>query len=330
MNFFKKIGLDNFVLAIVGMVVLAYYFPQLGMMEKPFSLDKLSNSLISVIFFLYGVKMGPEKFKAGLSNIRMHFLIQGLVFIVFPLLVICLKDPLTKSLGYSMWLAVFYLSALPSTVSSSVVMVSIAKGNVPGAIFNASLSSLLGVLITPIWMSLYIQNSGSFTGLGSVILNLCLQIVLPIIIGLFLNKKWGEKAENRKNQLKYIDQGIILLIIYTSFSHTFSEGLLDQISNRSLLNLFYVVVCLFMVVMSLTYLLTRLFKLNIENTITTLFCGSKKSLVHGTAMSKVLFVAGSGGLMLLPIMMYHAFQIIVTSMMAKRFGQREEGALTKK
>ena len=55
-----------------------------------------------------------------------------------------------RATSAQLWLGVFFLATLPSTVSSSVVMTNIAKGNVPAAIFDASVSSLLGVFITPV------------------------------------------------------------------------------------------------------------------------------------------------------------------------------------
>ncbi|MBP5621211.1 MAG: bile acid:sodium symporter, partial [Thermoguttaceae bacterium] len=73
-----------------------------------------------------------------------------------------------KAVATGIWLGVFFLAALPSTVSSSVVMTNIARGNVPAAIFDASISSLLGVFVTPLWMRLFIDASTGGRGLGAV------------------------------------------------------------------------------------------------------------------------------------------------------------------
>ena len=56
-------------------------------------------------------------------------------------------------------------------------------------------------------------------------------------------------------------------------------------------------------------------------------CGTKKSLVHGTVFSKILFVqAGTTGVMLLPLMLFHAFQILVISVYAARLVKRAANA----
>src|SRR5690606_19250235 len=117
----------------------------------------------SVIFFFYGLKLNPVQLKAGLSNWRLHFLDHITTFIIFPVIILVLHKFL-PDITENFWTGIFYLAALPSTVSSSVVMVSIARGNIPAAIFNASISSLLGVFITPIWMDVWISEntSGNF------------------------------------------------------------------------------------------------------------------------------------------------------------------------
>src|SRR5205085_8016124 len=131
-------------------IVLAKLFPQGGTGEGPWSLSSLSGYGISLIFFFYGLKLNFAELKAGLRNWRLHTVVHGSTFILFPLLVLSCKG-LFPATAYPLWLGAFFLASLPSTVSSSVVMVSIAEGNIPAAIFNASISSIIGVFITPLW-----------------------------------------------------------------------------------------------------------------------------------------------------------------------------------
>jgi sodium/bile acid cotransporter 7 len=57
-----------------------------------------------------------------------------------------------------------------------------------------------------------------------------------------------------------------------------------------------------------------------------LFCGSKKSLVQGSVMVTVLFPANVVGIVLLPIMMYHALQLIAASVLAQATGPAGGGS----
>jgi sodium/bile acid cotransporter 7 len=59
-----------------------------------------------------------------------------------------------------------------------------------------------------------------------------------------------------------------------------------------------------------------------EERITVIFCGSKKSLVQGAVMGKVLFPDQAIlGVVLLPLMLYHALQLLAGSTIAKVMGR---------
>lgn len=119
------------------------------------------------------------------------------------------------------------------------------------------------------------------------------------------------------------DKTVILIIVYESFSHSFSSGIFKSISSSDFIAVGVGIIALFFVVYFLIYFLTKKLSFNQEDTIAALFCGSKKSLVHGTVFSSVLFSGvASAGIFLVPIMIYHAFQLFYISIIAQRYGAR--------
>ncbi|TWP29094.1 bile acid:sodium symporter [Apibacter muscae] len=323
MKTLKKIGIDEFLILLLLMIILAYFFPSLGSSEGTFSLKSLTNIGVSVIFLFYGLRLSLSDLKAGLSNWKLHILIHLFTFIVFPLLILPLRGLFTGAENQQLWLGIFYLAALPSTVSSSVVMVSIAKGNIPAAIFNASISSLLGVFVTPLWVGLVISGQNNSPALGHVMIQLVIQVIIPVIIGIILNKYLGEFAKKYNKGLKKFDQAIILSIVYTAFCESFTQHAFDGFSITKLVLCGAGMVVLFFIAYYLITLLSRLLNFNREDKITATFCGSKKSLVHGTVMSKVLFPNSmSLGVILLPTMLYHALQLIVVSIIAQKLAKQ--------
>lgn len=306
------------------MVLLAYFLPQPGMVKEPVSLEEIANAGVSLIFLFYGMRLSVEKLKARLANWKMHIMIQLTTFLFFPFIVLACRPLFTGTDYELLWLGIFFLAALPSTVSSSVVMVSIARGNIPAAIFNASISSLIGVVVTPIWVGLFIASATGNFDILDIVIKLIFQVLLPVIIGISLNSRLGAIAEKYKKQLKYFDQAIILTIIYTSFCKSFSEHLFEDLSVIELAGLAAGMMVLFFAVFFCVGLLSRLFRFSDEDRITVLFCGSKKSLVHGTVMSKVLFQHSTiTGIILLPLMLYHALQLIAASVIAKSMARRK-------
>ncbi len=315
--------IDAFVVGLMFMIVLAWFYPQPGVYSGLVNLELLTDIGITLIFFFYGLKLSPKQMQEGLRNYRLHIVVQLATFVLFPSLVILLKPLMITEEQQLLWLAVFFLAVLPSTVSSSVVMVVLAKGNMVGAIFNASISGLIGIIVTPLWIGLFWNIGGAEFDFSDIIIGLLLKILLPVILGLLLHNNFGGFMKKHLKQLARFDKAVILLIVYKSFSKSFSAGLFNEISWVDLMWIGLAVVSLFMIVYAIIALTTRALKFNREDRITALFCGSKKSLVHGSVFSKVMFqnIAGQG-IFLIPIMIYHTLQLLVISVVAQRMSKK--------
>lgn len=326
-NLLKKSGLSPFIISLFGAILLAWLYPPPGASESSFSLSTLAKYGVSVIFFFYGVRLNWQKIYEGLANYRLHLVVHFSTFVLFPLLVLPFAWYFTQNVGEStrwLWYGIFFVATLPSTVSSSVVMVNIARGNVPAAIFDASISSLIGVFITPLWMQIFIGQTSGGQNLASVILNLVLLVIVPVVLGICCHGPLGRFSEKYDKTLRYFDQGIILLIVYTSFCHSFANHMFDGMTPATLVFLSAGMVGLFFLVFFLVDLVCHFLHFNREDRITTLFCGSKKSLVHGATMAKVILPDPQlAGVLLLPTMLYHAYQLIVVSIIAQHFAKEK-------
>lgn len=321
-----KSKIDMFVLAIITVILLAYLLPELGGYGSPVPLDQIGSIGISLIFFFYGLKLSPEKLRAGLKNWKLHLLVQTTTFIIFPFTVLVFYPFITSDHNQILWLSVFFLAALPSTVSSSVVMVAIAKGNIPAAIFNSSISGLIGIVITPLWMGVFLIQDSSAFNLGDTYLKLVAELLLPVVMGLLLQKKLAEFAVKNQGYLSVFDKSIILLIIYKSFAESFEEKIFSSVKTIDLFVMAIAGVSLFYVIYYLTRYISKKLDFSPEDRITAQICGTKKSLVHGTVFSKVVFPAGYPiGIILLPLMLFHAFQLFVVSITASNFAKRKNG-----
>jgi sodium/bile acid cotransporter 7 len=318
------IKVDKFVLSIIIAIGVAYLFPQWGMQESKAPIDTIATVGISLIFFFYGLKLSPDKLRSGLKNWKLHALVQIATFLIIPVLVLLFHPFLRSDEQEMIWLAFFFLAALPSTVSSSVVMVSLAKGNIPAAIFNASISGIIGIVITPLWMGLFIQGTQTDFDFTDIYIKLVLQIILPVAMGLFLQRFFGIWAQKHSNSLSLFDKSIILLIIYKSFAESFEENIFSAVSVFDLLIIGIGVSALFLIAYLITGFVAEKLRFNREDRITAQFCGTKKSLVHGTVFSKILFGnMASVGIILLPLMLYHALQILVLSVVATKMAAED-------
>ena len=316
---FHSVGLNGFLLGIFVVIGMASLFPDLGSSESILPWKPIIQVGIALLFFFYGLKLDPAQFRSGLSNWRLHVLVQLTTFLGFPLLVMGLVT-FIPGLDPNFALGISYLGALPSTVSASVVMVSIAGGNVAAAIFNASISSLFGVVFTPLWMRLSGGEVAGELDFWSSIVDLCFKVVLPVLLGLFLHRLLFPKIKPYLNRLKYLDQTVILTIVFTTFAESFSQKIFASFSWLNLGALALFMLAILVLVFGILFFLVRVLSFSREDQIAALFCGSTKSLVHGVAIGKVLFPSSSIlGLVLLPVMLYHFQQLILGSILAKFF-----------
>jgi solute carrier family 10 (sodium/bile acid cotransporter), member 7 len=215
------------------------------------------------------------------------------------------------------------LCALPSTVSSSVALTAAARGNVPVAVFNATLSSLLGVFLTPLWVSWHLHTSGQPMALGPVVIDLVQWLLLPLALGQ-LSRPWlAEWGTRHRAALQRVDRGTILLIIYTSFCDSVQAGVWQATAAGDLAIMTAACIALFFVVLGLMNLVSTALGFSTEDKIATIFCGSKKSIAQGVPMARLIFGASPQlSVLLLPIMIYHSFQLIVCGVLASRWARR--------
>ncbi|TGE18885.1 bile acid:sodium symporter family protein [Hymenobacter elongatus] len=318
-----RLGIDWFLGALLLVVGVAYLAPGIGSRSSPVPWSAVTSGGVAVIFFFYGLRLSTEKLRTGMRNWHLHLVTQSATFLLFPLLALAARPFFDSAKGEALWISIFFLSTLPSTVSTSVVMVSIAQGNLPAAIFNASISSLLGILLTPLWVNLVLHTGAAQVGLGNMALSLGLQVVVPVALGMLLNSRYGTWAEAHRQHLRVFDQLIILLLVFTSFCESFAQNLFQGYGASDILALAAGMVALFLLVFGLISLLGRLLHFSAADRITAVFCGSKKSLVHGTVLAKVLFPSTIAlGTLLLPLMLYHALQIMLASVIAQALGRR--------
>jgi sodium/bile acid cotransporter 7 len=321
---FPFVRVDGFVLSIFLAIILAWLFPEWGGNASPLPLGQIGKAGVWLIFFFYGLKLGPDKLLPGLKNWKLHLLIQVSTFLIFPLLVLPFRFLAQTPQDQVVWLGFFFLAALPSTVSSSVVLVSLAKGNIPAALFNATISGLIGVIVTPLWLQPFGHDPHAEIPLSSVYYGLALGILLPVGLGLMLQKWLGHTARTYASPLATFDKSVILLILFHSFTQSFQSAVFDSVSWVTLGVVLFACLVLLGLIFQFTGLVSEKLGFSREDQITARYCGSKKSLVHGTVFAGFLFPAGMElGLILLPLVLYHALQLVVVGAIAQKQAQNQ-------
>jgi solute carrier family 10 (sodium/bile acid cotransporter), member 7 len=317
MSFLKMLVPDSFILVLVATVGLASVLPCQGWAADGFHL--LTGLAITLLFFLHGARLPREVVVAGVLHWRLHLTIFACTFLLFPLIGLAIRPLLAGILPPDMVTGVLFLCVLPSTVQSAIALTSLAGGNVAAAMCSASISSLLGMVLTPLLAGGFLKASGhvSAEGLSMIVM----QLLLPFLLGQALHRRIGGWAQKHKKVLGLTDRGAILLMVYTVFSKASLDGVWAAVGPLDFGILAGICLALLGIVLVVSSIAARALGFSREDQIAIMFCGSKKSMVTGVPMANVIFAGHALGLIILPLMLFHQIQLIVCAMLAGRFAR---------
>jgi sodium/bile acid cotransporter 7 len=319
--------LDPFVAAMLGAVALAFLWPGLGASGGVLHLGLVTSVGVGLVFFLHGAALSPKALCDGAANWRLHLLVHASTFGLFPALGLAVFWGSGAWLPPDARLGVFYLCALSSTISSSVAMTALGKGNVAGAVFDATLSGLLGMVLTPLLVSLVAGGADHALPLGPAIADILIKLLLPFAAGQALRPWVGRFVHRHKAWANRADRGVILLIVYGAFCDSAAERVWARYGAGVIVEVALIAAVLLAVVLCATTLAARALGFSRADEVAAVFCGSKKSLANGAPIAKVLFGAAPGlGMILLPLMIYHQLQLIVCAVLARRYAAAAEEA----
>ncbi|MBY8025098.1 bile acid:sodium symporter [Vibrio fluvialis] len=329
MNVLAKLRKEWFLVGMVVAIALATVTSEFGRSGGVIHLDQLTGIGIAIVFFLHGLGLSPQAIKAGLTNWRLHVYIQMATFVVYPILWVIFGEAFLAYMPSALAFGFCYLLVLPSTISSSVAMTSVGKGNVPGAIFNASLSSILGVFITPLLIQLFMGFEGVQLDLLDSVISISKLLLLPMIAGQIMRPYLVAWVDRHKAVVNKVDKYVILLIVYNAFCDSVVNGIWSEFSVGLLATSIIICTVILLVMVHLIQWGARRTKFTLPDEVAAVFCGTKKTLAAGIPMAKVIFGADpSLGMILLPIMLYHPIQIFYCAVLANRYARQSESLKT--
>lgn len=309
---------DPFLLLILISAVIGFALPVTG--QAAVVLAWVTKVSIFLLFFGYGARLSAAEAWAGLKHWRLHGTILACTYVLFPLIGVVLLH--LSWYGPGMALGLAFLTLVPSTVQSSITFTSIAGGNVAGAIVSATASNLLGVVLTPLLVMALLASGSAPVGWGTFVA-VMVQLLLPFLLGQASRPWTAESMARHRSRLKWLDQGVICLVVLGAFSDFRVTGVSVGVSE------FVVMVAICLALLGLMLLVTRQLARTLgfsrDDEIAIVFCGTKKSLATGVPMATVLFAGQAVGLIVFPLMVFHMLQLMACSVIAQRYAQRPEG-----
>jgi sodium/bile acid cotransporter 7 len=315
--------LDGYLLALVAAILWGLSWPAPVVSGGPLHLDVVTQVGMALIFFFHGGALALATLRAEAGRWQLHALIQGTTYIVFPLLALLVYLAGQPFLPPETRLGFFFVGAVSTTISSSIAMTSVGRGNVPIALFNATLSGLLGLFLTPLLMGAISASGGIHLPLGDAIQRICILLLLPLVAGQVLRPWLGARLSAYKRQTGLFERGVIVLIVLNAFANATAGGIWRQYDAVTLLAIAVVVTVLLVAVLYFCKAVSGILGLPRGDEVAYVFCGSTKSLANGAPIAQILFGASAAtGAILLPLVLYHQFQLIALSLMARAYARR--------
>jgi len=302
------------------MVGIAIWHPQWGHSGARWHPEWLVTVLVSVMFFMHGLALPTKELINGIKEWPIHSLIQGCTYILFPLLGLGLIHYGTSLLDPAICLGFFLLCTTSSTVASCIALTAKSHGRVAVALFNASLSSVIGVVLTPLLVSLVATQSGIALSWPNAFAQIALHILLPLVAGQAVRLLWSSVAYYLSQLTTVIDYASIGLVVLNALSDSIISGAFSHSSLTILASITVTAVILFWLVIGLLKIACRYLKLSAADEIAVLYCGSQKSISNGLPIAKILFQGlSSFGIIILPLVVYHQCQLLFSAFLSDHY-----------
>jgi sodium/bile acid cotransporter 7 len=256
---------------------------------------------------------------------------------------------------------IFFLCFMPEYITRlcslfKVILVRNAGGNDYAALLNALFGNILGVFVTPAMIYFFMSTAGlgvikqsyDISSYLHVVGTLSLTVLLPLVVGLIINRIWTEQLMWAKVKFHFteINSVALLILVWAVFCDLFQSGLLKTVNTYDLLTVmalnasFYILFSFFALFIGRVpnlcvcrkenhdeepllsehqpkkASLIERWRFSREDTIALMFCSSTKTLAKGVPVIAAVFAnsnQGLIGLLSLPLILYHIEQLMLGS-----------------
>lgn len=306
---------DPLVRLLLLAVFLASVFPVRGASREV--AQAISDAAVFLLFLLNGLRLPRHQVAAGIGNWRLLLPLVAWVFGAMLLAGWGLSAGLGGILPPALALGFLFLGALPSTVQSATAYTSLAGGNVAAAVVAAAVLNILGVFLTAPLFSVLAHGDGASID-GSALLKVATILLLPFILGQLLQNRVGGWLRDHRTLATWMDRSSIAIAVYVAFSGAVAGGLWHRLGAADWVVVVAGAGLLLMLGFVGSWRLGGAIGLDRADRITMLFAGAQKSIAMGAPLASVLFAPGVAGMILLPALIYHLGQLVISAPLATR------------
>ncbi|MBR2171934.1 bile acid:sodium symporter family protein [Sphingopyxis sp.] len=303
---------DRFVPVLFATILLASLLPVRGA-AVPIA-GGVSTAAIIFLFFLNGVRLPRDEVLHGIRNWKLQGSALAFCFGFMALLGLAAQAATAPLLPATLALGFLFLGILPSTVQSATAASSLAGGNVAASVVAAALLNLSGVALSPLLFALLAGSAGEIH--GEAVLRIVSILLVPFIAGQLVQRWLRPWVLAHRGLATFMDRTAIAIAVYVAFSAAVVAGIWSLLDGREIAIVFTAVAALLALSFGGAWALGGLLKLARPDRITLLFSGAQKSIAVGAPLAATLFPPAIAGMVLVPILVYHMAQLILSAWIA--------------
>lgn len=307
MQFFLKRNWFMLGLILVAFLVVS---DSSGMLVKPglwLKTHQGPDAVIVLIFFLSGLALDIRRIKEGLADFVGTTLALLLIFIIAPSIALLFS---LAPFEPAIIIGIFLVSAMPTTLSSGVVMTGAAGGNMAHSLLITIIANGISVITIPICLSLLLISTGDARIVNieqlPIIIKIATLVLLPLCIGAILRRLLGTLAAPLLPLTSTCNQLGILCMVWMalcSSRQTIISGL-DSIATVLL-----AVFTFHLLLLSAAIVLTTSFKIPKKRRESVIFMGGQKTLPLSVILQVSVFP--DYGLALVVCVVHHIVHLIM-------------------
>jgi sodium/bile acid cotransporter 7 len=300
-----------FLAGLVVVLAAAALAPNVGRGGGPLASQRWQGWLVFGIFLLSGFALRRGVLKGAIRDYRLHVFVQGTSLAVAPLLFWASAHVLSAtSLPAPLLEGFVVLGCLPTTVTSGVAFTRAAGGDEAGALFNATLGNLLGIVVTPFSILLATGRHGAVPA-SLVAAQLGWQVAAPVAVGQILQLAFGTRAAKVRPWLGRTGSILLLALIYVVFCDSLSRGF--DVGAGDIAAAFAIAAALHALLVGLAFRSSALavFRLSRAKRTAAVICSTQKTAALGLPLLAILYRNDASlGLVALPLLIYHPLQLV--------------------
>ncbi|XP_020111815.1 probable sodium/metabolite cotransporter BASS4, chloroplastic isoform X2 [Ananas comosus] len=285
---------SNFLpLALVGGIIFGLANPTLGCLAHKYSLSKFSTI---GIFFLSGLMLRTAELGAAIEAWPAGLFGLGSILLLTPFFSRIILQIQLVPHEFVTGVAIF--CCMPTTLSSGVALTMLARGNSALALAMTVISNLLGIMIVPLSLSMFIgAGAGVSVPTMPLFKSLVNTLLIPLILGKVVRetlKGVAEFADQNRRAFSMISAILLSLVPWIQILSLVSGGRESVYAKK-------------------------------ENARAVIVVASQKTLPVMVAVVEQLGGAlGESGLLILPCVASHINQIIIDSFLVNWWLQKDQ------